>query len=79
MNESKIRKPKFLQEKEKIITSIKLAIVNLLDHDDFGIIYKEKDNFYNVVVYYNGEFIEVNVKRITLEVAAGNCIQRDTI
>ena len=44
--------------------------VNLLDHDDFGIIYKEKDNFYNVVVYYNGEFIEVNVKRITLEVAA---------
>ena len=41
-----------------------------MDHDDFGIIYKEKDNFYNVVVYYNGEFIEVNVKRITLEVAA---------
>ncbi|MHB0803138.1 hypothetical protein PVK73_27475, partial [Bacillus thuringiensis] len=33
-------------------------------------IYKEKDNFYNVVVYYNGEFVEVNVKRITLEVAA---------
>ena len=50
--------------------SIKLATVNLLDHDDFGIIYKEKDNFYNVVVYYNGEFIEVNVKRITLEVSA---------
>ena len=25
VNESKIRKPKFLQEKEKIITSIKLA------------------------------------------------------
>ncbi|MEB8723018.1 endonuclease MutS2, partial [Bacillus cereus] len=44
--------------------------VNLLDYDDFGIIYKEKDNFYNVVVYYNGEFVEVNVKRITLEVAA---------
>ena len=41
-----------------------------MDHDDFGIIYKEKDNFYNVVVYYNGEFIEVNVKRITLEVSA---------
>ena len=43
--------------------------MNLLDYDDFGIIYKEKDNFYNVVVYYNGEFVEVNVKRITLEVA----------
>ena len=44
--------------------------VNLLDYDDFGIIYKEIDNFYNVVVYYNGEFVEVNVKRINLEVAA---------
>lgn len=44
--------------------------MNLLDHNDFGIVYKEKDNFYNVVVYYNGEFVEVNVKRITLEVAA---------
>ncbi len=31
---------------------------------------RKKDNFYNVVVYYNGEFVEVNVKRITLEVAA---------
>lgn len=42
--------------------------MNLLDYDDFGIIYKEKDNFYNVVVYYNGEFVEVNVKCIILEV-----------
>ena len=50
--------------------------MNLLDYDDFGIIYKEKDNFYNVVVYYNGEFVEVNVKRITLEVAAERIIPR---
>ena len=53
--------------------------MNLLDYDDFGIIYKEKDNFYNVVVYYNGEFVEVNVKRITLEVARKNYTQKDTI
>ncbi|HDX9636285.1 endonuclease MutS2 [Bacillus cereus group sp. MYBK108-2] len=71
VNESKIRKPKFVQEKRESHYEYKIGDrVNLLDHDDFGIIYKEKDNFYNVVVYYNGEFIEVNVKRITLEVAA---------
>ncbi|MFE6135905.1 endonuclease MutS2 [Bacillus sp. NPDC057893] len=71
VNESKIRKPKFVQEKRENDYEYKIGDrVNLLDHDDFGIVYKEKDNFYNVVVYYNGEFIEVNVKRITLEVAA---------
>ncbi|ASL66199.1 TPA: endonuclease MutS2 [Bacillus cereus] len=71
VNESKIRKPKFVQEKRESHYEYKIGDrVNLLDHNDFGIIYKEKDNFYNVVVYYNGEFVEVNVKRITLEVAA---------
>ncbi|WP_144503666.1 endonuclease MutS2 [Bacillus mycoides] len=71
VNESKIRKPKFVQEKRENDYEYKIGDrVNLLDHDDFGIIYKEKDNFYNVVVYYNGEFIEVNIKRMNLEVAA---------
>ncbi|HHT7151987.1 mannonate oxidoreductase [Bacillus thuringiensis serovar andalousiensis] len=71
VNESKIRKPKFVQEKREFHYEYKIGDrVNLLDYDDFGIIYKEKDNFYNVVVYYNGEFVEVNVKCITLEVAA---------
>ncbi|HFR4146869.1 endonuclease MutS2 [Bacillus cereus] len=71
VNESKIRKPKFVQEKREFHYEYKIGDrVNLLDYDDFGIIYKEKDNFYNVVVYYNGEFVEVNAKRITLEVAA---------
>ncbi|EOO38152.1 endonuclease MutS2 [Bacillus mycoides] len=71
VNESKIRKPKFVQEKRENDYEYKIGDrVNLLDHNDFGIVYKEKDNFYNVVVYYNGEFVEVNVKRITLEVAA---------
>ena len=71
VNESKIRKPKLVQEKRENDYEYKIGDrVNLLDHNDFGIIYKEKDNFYNVVVYYNGEFVEVNVKRITLEVAA---------
>ncbi|MED4684205.1 endonuclease MutS2 [Bacillus mycoides] len=71
VNESKIRKPKMVQEKRENDYEYKIGDrVKLLDHNDFGIVYKEKDNFYNVVVYYNGEFVEVNVKRITLEVAA---------
>ncbi|MRS22630.1 MULTISPECIES: endonuclease MutS2 [Bacillus] len=71
VNESKIRKPKFVQEKRENHYEYKIGDrVKVLDYDDFGIIYKEIDNFYNVVVYYNGEFVEVNVKRITLEVAA---------
>lgn len=71
VNENKIRKPKFVQEKRGNYYEYKIGDrVKVLDHDDFGIIYKEKDSFYNVVVYYKGEFIEVNVKRIILEVAA---------
>lgn len=41
--------------------------MKLLDHDDFGIVYEEMNQFYMVPVYYKGEFIEVNVKRMTLE------------
>ncbi|MBE5106201.1 endonuclease MutS2 [Bacillus thuringiensis] len=71
VNESKIRKPKFVQEKREAHYEYKKGDrVKLLDHNDFGIVYKEKDNFYNVVVYYNGEFIEVNIKRMNLEVTA---------
>ncbi|MEB8723181.1 endonuclease MutS2, partial [Bacillus cereus] len=46
VNESKIRKPKFVQEKREFHYEYKIGDrVNLLDYDDFGIIYKEKDNF----------------------------------
>ncbi|MBO1582417.1 endonuclease MutS2 [Bacillus sp. XF8] len=71
LNESKIRKPKVVKEEiEEKHEYEKGDRVNLLDYDDFGIVYKEKDNFQNVVVFYYGEFIEVNVKRISLELKA---------
>ncbi|MCI0765257.1 endonuclease MutS2 [Bacillus sp. TL12] len=71
LNESRIRKPKVVKEKiEEKHEYEKGDRVKLLDYDDFGIVYREKDNFHNVVVFYNGEFIEVNVKRISLEVQA---------
>ncbi len=71
VNEGKTRKPKIVKEKTQEKYEYKKGDrVKLLDYDDFAIVYKEIDNFYNVVVFYNGEFIEVNVKRISLEVQA---------
>ncbi|WP_027622982.1 endonuclease MutS2 [Clostridium lundense] len=44
--------------------------VLLMDYKESGIVYKEKDNFNNIIVLYKGEFIEVNEKRIKLEIKA---------
>ncbi|MEK5428855.1 endonuclease MutS2 [Cytobacillus sp. FSL R7-0680] len=71
VNPDKVRQPK---HKGEAITAKydykKGDRVKLLDHNDFAIIYKEMDQFYNVVVYYKGEMVEVNVKRITLNLPA---------
>lgn len=71
VNPDKVRQPK---HKVEAITAKydykKGDRVKLLDHNDFAIIYKEMDQFYNVVVYYKGEMVEVNVKRITLNLPA---------
>ncbi|KFM98544.1 endonuclease MutS2 [Bacillus clarus] len=73
VDESKIRKQKVVKAKVEEKYEYKRGDrVKLLDHDDFGIVYKEKDNFYNVVVFYKNELLEVNVKRISLDVAAKN-------
>lgn len=71
VNESRLRRPKIVKEKAEEKNEYKKGDrVKLLDYDDFGIVYKEKDNFFNIVVFYNAQFIEVNVKRISLEVQA---------
>lgn len=71
VNDSKIRKPKIEQEKTNVKYEFKKGDrVKLLDHDDVGIVYEEMDNFYNVVVFYEREFIKVNVKRLALELPA---------
>ncbi|WP_026909122.1 endonuclease MutS2 [Paucisalibacillus globulus] len=71
VNEGKIRKPKISNEKTKEKYEFKKGDrVKLLDHNDYGIVYKEIDNFNQVVVFYNGEFINVNEKRLALEVRA---------
>lgn len=71
VNPDKIRQPKLRSEAITAKYDYKKGDrVKLLDHNDFAIIYNEMDQFYNVVVYYKGEMIEVNVKRITLNLPA---------
>lgn len=71
VDDSKIRKPKFEQARAKVKYDFKKGDrVKLLDHADVGIVYQEMDNFYNVVVFYEGEFVKVNVKRLALELPA---------
>ncbi|PGM50280.1 mannonate oxidoreductase [Bacillus sp. AFS053548] len=69
--ESAIRRPKIVKlRSEEKVNYQKGDRVKLLDYDNFGIVYKEIDNFYNLIVFYNGDFLEVNEKRISLEVKA---------
>ncbi|MDM5189181.1 endonuclease MutS2 [Bacillus sp. DX4.1] len=71
VQENKIKKPKIaIVKKEEEYEYGKGDKVKLLDYDDYGIVYREKDNFYNIVVLYNEEFIEVNCKRVVLELKA---------
>ncbi|QTD42507.1 endonuclease MutS2 [Sporosarcina sp. Te-1] len=44
--------------------------VRLLEYGESGVIYQERDHYQNVVVFYKGDFIEVNVKRLALEIKA---------
>ncbi|WP_129598597.1 endonuclease MutS2 [Anaerophilus nitritogenes] len=77
---SKIQSSKKVYE-EKIITEIPIYQigdkVKLLDKDDFGIVYKQVNKFNNLQVLYNGEFIEVNVKRIELYLKATELYPKD--
>lgn len=71
VNEDKIRKPKIFHEKTEEKYEFKKGDrVKLLDNNDFGLVYKEMDKFNNVTVFFNREFIEVNVKRISLDISA---------
>ncbi len=73
VNEDKIRKPKSKQLKKKIQEQYEYKKgdrVKLLEHDELGLVYKEMDHSHNVVVFYNGEFIKVHVKRLALDIAA---------
>ncbi|MFD3449986.1 endonuclease MutS2 [Microbacteriaceae bacterium 4G12] len=71
VKENKIKKPEISAVEPKDMYEYKVGDkVKLLDHNDYGIVYKKKDTFNNIVVFYNDEFIEVNYKRVLLELKA---------
>ncbi|MBY7141987.1 endonuclease MutS2 [Virgibacillus sp. NKC19-3] len=71
IDKNKIRKPQVVKPKSEVFTEYgKGDRVKLLEHDDFGIIYKGPDSYRNVVVFYQNELITVNVKRVSLEIKA---------
>ncbi|GAA0071399.1 endonuclease MutS2 [Clostridium sardiniense] len=73
VKESKIPKDIISEEEEEIKKIYNYSIgdkVILLDKNDYGIIYKEKDEFNNVEVFYKNEFIKVNEKRVKLSITA---------
>ncbi|MGM7634287.1 endonuclease MutS2 [Bacillus sp. Hm123] len=71
VHESKIKKPPMTSTKTvETYEYVKGDKVMLLDYDDVAIVYKEKDSFHNLVVLYQQELIEVNVKRVKLELKA---------
>ncbi|EJP6472962.1 endonuclease MutS2 [Clostridium botulinum] len=69
---SKIIKNKELQTKENFYEYSVGDKVILLENNESAIVYKERNRLNNVTVLYNKEFIEVNYKRIKLELKASD-------
>lgn len=70
IEESKVIKSKDEEVKEEFLEySIGDRII-LLENNESAIVYKERDKLNNIIVSYNKEFIEVNCKRIKLEIKA---------
>jgi len=71
VHDSKIRRPKIGKASTKATYEFfKGDRVKLLDYEDVGLVYKEMDNYFNVVVFYKEQFMEVNIKRLVLELPA---------
>ncbi|MFV3011090.1 endonuclease MutS2 [Clostridium botulinum] len=70
IEDSKIIKNKELQVKEDFYEYSVGDKVILLENNESAIVYKERDRLNNVIILYNKEFIEVNYKRIKLELKA---------
>ncbi len=71
VQDSKIRKPK--EEKKNMVAAYAFAKgdrVKLLDYDDVGLVYEEMNPYNKVRVFYQGQILEVNVKRLTLDLPA---------
>ena len=71
VDESKVRKPRKTKPQAEDFHDYQMGDrVKLLDHDDFAIVYDGIDSFNNVKVYYNKAFLDINVKRLMLDLPA---------
>lgn len=78
VRESKIIKEDMELLEEELKYEFKIGDkVILLDKNDSALVYKEIDKFNNIVVLYNGEFMEVNYKRVSLEFTAEQLYPKD--
>ncbi len=57
---------------DKVVQSVfnKGDRVKLLEHDDYGVVFKGVDELNNVTVFYQDDYIQVNAKRLKLEFTA---------
>ncbi|AUM94533.1 MULTISPECIES: endonuclease MutS2 [Clostridium] len=72
IEDSKIIKNKELQAKEDFYDYSVGDKIILLENNESAIVYKERDRLNNVTILYNKDFIEVNYKRIKLELKASD-------
>ncbi|EGT3617483.1 endonuclease MutS2 [Clostridium perfringens] len=79
VNERKVRK-KHIEEENLKVEKIDFNIgdrVRLLDFDENGIVYKPKNKFNILTVFFRKEFMEVPVNRVTLEIRAEELYPKD--
>ncbi|MDF2614018.1 MAG: mismatch repair protein MutS domain protein [Clostridia bacterium] len=72
VNKSKVRVPKEIYQ--KTVTESQIYDMGdkvfLTDYNDSGIVYKPKDKYNNLIIFYDRQFIEVNEKQLKLEIKA---------
>lgn len=71
IKDSKVNKKKDIEEESVEYYEFALGDKVLwLDKNESAIVYKEKDKYNNVIILFNKEFVEVNYKRLKLEIKA---------
>ncbi|RTQ88527.1 endonuclease MutS2 [Lysinibacillus telephonicus] len=71
INENKIKKP--VHEVNQPLEAYQYEIgdrVKLISQDDYAIVFEPRDKFNNIKLFYKGEVLEVNIKRIQLDIKA---------
>ncbi len=71
VKENKIKKP--VHEVDQPLETSHYEIgdrVRIISMDDYAIVYEPRDKYNNIKVFYKGEVLEVNIKRIQLDIKA---------